>query len=394
MAIVVQILLTVGASISLLLAGLSLLKRQKRQADYVLSFMHVQVFLMVILFAYNRDLNADYPWLTMIIYVLGFMALPTFYLYVRSTIQPLNVRSIGVWIHFVPAIIAGAFVLTFVPQLDPQIKRNLIDTWVPHQSPFWYQYIYFGIYFGIFPAYLTMALLHLRKHQKSIAGIFSYEDDVNLMWLSRFIWGMIIVWVAFLVFEVFGDYYNILAPDGVYYGFLSVVALVLYQGIYGLRQKIIFTDSTMEEAPEQKPLPKHVPEPNPIESTDQGKYAHSGLSEDQVTHYLDRLKTFMSDEKPYLEARITISQLSKRCGIPVNTLSQVINERLNQNFFDFINSYRVEEFKRLAAERDIQQFTLLSLAHEAGFNSKSTLNAIFKKYTWQTPSEFTLNGFL
>jgi len=96
----------------------------------------------------------------------------------------------------------------------------------------------------------------------------------------------------------------------------------------------------------------------------------------------------METEKPYLEPRITIAELAQRMDIPVNYLSQVINEQLDQNFFDFINTYRVAEFKRLLAEPDFQHYTLLSLAYEAGFNSKSTFNAIFKKITGRTPSDY------
>ncbi len=96
-------------------------------------------------------------------------------------------------------------------------------------------------------------------------------------------------------------------------------------------------------------------------------------------------------KKNFLAPKISIAELSHRTGIPVNHLSKIINEQLRLNFFDFINSYRVEEFKRLVSEAKHEYFTLLGLAFEAGFNSKSTFNAMFKKFTEQTPSIYVWN---
>ena len=96
----------------------------------------------------------------------------------------------------------------------------------------------------------------------------------------------------------------------------------------------------------------------------------------------------MTEEKPYLNPNLTLHDLSKKLDISNHNLSQILNTQLNQNFFDFINQYRIEEVKKNLADKANDHLTLLSTALDAGFNSKSGFNAIFKKYVNITPSEY------
>nr|WP_231403018.1 AraC family transcriptional regulator [Hymenobacter guriensis] len=96
----------------------------------------------------------------------------------------------------------------------------------------------------------------------------------------------------------------------------------------------------------------------------------------------------MRHHKPYLNPSLTIHELAGGLQLPPHVLSKVINEGFGQNFFDFVNAYRVEEFKQLMTTPRAQQYTLLALALEVGFNSKSAFNRAFKKQTDQTPREY------
>ncbi|MCB0642793.1 MAG: AraC family transcriptional regulator, partial [Phaeodactylibacter sp.] len=218
-------------------------------------------------------------------------------------------------------------------------------------------------------------------HEAYILTKFSYTEDINLGWLNRYLWGNIILWLSFLTFEVIGSKLLDFYPHEVGFipGFVVLVGLILYLGIYGRRQGVIFDSET---TPLLEPLEEEVAEE---------KYQSSSLTDERAALYLKQLRVYMDREKPYLEPKMTIAKLAERADIPVNYLSQVINDRLDQNFFDFINSYRVREFQELLEQPDNSQYTLLSLAHDAGFNSKSTFNAIFKKFTGQTPSEYVRN---
>ena len=97
---------------------------------------------------------------------------------------------------------------------------------------------------------------------------------------------------------------------------------------------------------------------------------------------------FMKNNKPYLDPELTLDQLAALLSLKPRALSQAINEILNQNFFDFINRYRIEEAAKLLANPIDKKVTVLEVLYEVGFNSKSSFNALFKKYMGLTPTEF------
>jgi YesN/AraC family two-component response regulator len=100
---------------------------------------------------------------------------------------------------------------------------------------------------------------------------------------------------------------------------------------------------------------------------------------------------FMDEDKPFLESKITLPQLANRFATNPNYLSQVINEKLNLNLYDFINKYRVEEFKKRLKNDDAHNYTLFGHAQNSGFSSKSSFHEVFKKHTGQTPAQYQAN---
>ena len=96
----------------------------------------------------------------------------------------------------------------------------------------------------------------------------------------------------------------------------------------------------------------------------------------------------MDSEKPYLDPGLSLGGLAQMLGIPANQLSQLLNEGFDQNFAEFINSYRLEIFKSKVADPKMRSFTILALAYESGFNSKTVFNTYFKKIMGQTPMSY------
>ena len=96
----------------------------------------------------------------------------------------------------------------------------------------------------------------------------------------------------------------------------------------------------------------------------------------------------MQSTKPYLEPELTLDVLASQLSVKSKFLSQTINELLQQNFFEFINNYRISEAKRLLTNPKDKKITVLEVMYEVGFNSKSSFNTLFKKDTGITPSEF------
>ncbi len=367
-----QILITIGAAQAISFASLNLLKKNRKQADYLLSLELFLLFLITMIYNYHDTLRFDYPNLPLNAYVLAYLAVPVFYLYIKSATRGALPFAWKDLIHFLPFVLVNLILWQQFYQLPFSTKVGIIEGFHDHICPTWYYGMYYVLFLGLFPFYLYRSFNLLSRHETCILTRFSYTEDLSLSWLQRFLWGMIITWVAFISFEVVAN--QMLGLTGSYgfqVAFLFMVANIFYLGISGVQQKVILEDESLLDAEE-----------------DAAKYQLSSLTDDKAKDYLKKLTNYMEREKPYLEPRITIAELAQRVGIPVNYLSQIINRDLEQNFFDFINTYRVKEFKHLLQTPNSQQYTLLSLAHEAGFNSKSTFNAIFKKITGQTPSEY------
>jgi YesN/AraC family two-component response regulator len=96
----------------------------------------------------------------------------------------------------------------------------------------------------------------------------------------------------------------------------------------------------------------------------------------------------MEHSKLYLQSELTLQDLADQLEIPSYQVTQAINEGLNKNFYDLVNGYRVEEAKRLLSDPVTRNNKILTVGMDAGFNSKTTFNTVFKKFTGQTPSEF------
>ena len=118
------------------------------------------------------------------------------------------------------------------------------------------------------------------------------------------------------------------------------------------------------------------------------RYANSNLREEDACDIDERLVQFMEEEKPFLDNQLSLRQLADDLEVNTNYLSQVINERHGKNFVEFVNEYRVSALKEKLENPENRQFTLLSLAFDCGFNSKTTFNTAFKKITGLTPSQY------
>lgn len=120
----------------------------------------------------------------------------------------------------------------------------------------------------------------------------------------------------------------------------------------------------------------------------QGKYKKSLFDKELAKQYQEQLETLMLAEKPYLDPNLTLRSLAQMLDIPPNHLSQLLNEGFDKNFAEFVNAYRVATFKSKAADPAQQHLTILALAYDSGFNSKTVFNSFFKKETGMTPKQF------
>lgn len=117
-------------------------------------------------------------------------------------------------------------------------------------------------------------------------------------------------------------------------------------------------------------------------------YKKSGLKEKDAKAYETSILFLMKNEKPWLNPEVTVSDISNQLKLPQHYVTQVLNERLKKNFYTLVNEYRTNEVIRLFRKDKYKNWSLTSLAFEAGFNSRSSFNSFFKKYTGKTPSEY------
>ena len=234
----------------------------------------------------------------------------------------------------------------------------------------------------IVASYLVLSFIKLNTYLIKWRSKITVLKNNGVFWLRNLVLGYLVLWsvVAILTLTNTADLQNT--------GLLVFAVFMIAIGYLGLKQTHLFVQSV--------PIPdSDTPEVFKYQEWNVFKpYAHSGLKEETAKEYLGSLKVYMKAHKPYLSPKLTLTSLSKQLDISSNHLSQIINERLQMNFSDFINSYRVKEFKDRISSEDSKKYTLLGLALECGFNSKSSFNHAFKKLTGETPSTYinTIGG--
>ena len=216
--------------------------------------------------------------------------------------------------------------------------------------------------------YAIISLHVLHSYRKRLKDSYSTVHHIDLSWLRFVLYGFI-TWRSLgvlqnLLWLLIRNDCLILLYIASLIVFLFFISVMVFRG---LKQPQIF-------------LGKGI---NSI-----GKYDRAILPKDVREKYKQRLIHYMESHKPYIDSELSLRTLSEMMSIPQRHLSHVLNESLERNFFDFINRYRVDEAKKLLKEPKYQHYTVLAVAFEAGFNSKSSFNLVFKKYTKMTPSQY------
>jgi AraC-like DNA-binding protein len=112
------------------------------------------------------------------------------------------------------------------------------------------------------------------------------------------------------------------------------------------------------------------------------------LNNKEVNKYMGRLNNYIQEKKPYLDPELSLRALATQIQIHPNQFSWLLNESIGKKFSEFVNHYRVEDFKQIAKDPKNARLTLSGLAFESGFNSKTVFNTYFKKETGLTPKQY------
>lgn len=321
---------------------------------------------------------AQFPRLRFVESVVVFLYGPLLYFYVVALTSTQVFRmTIQRWLHFLPFF---ASVLVLIPYLrlsdaslvgmiydglsvTPELGRWAIGMPIVDSLP--------RVLIGV---YLVLGFLRLAEHGRNIREQFSLIEHISLIWLRNLLIAIGILWVLYATALAFGGAGPVEQLLNV-----AIVVVVYMMGYMGMRQPEIF-----KQRDEQKQrVPNDVEDP-----VEKPKYERSALDADMSTALLVELQALMSDQRPYLDAKLTSAQLAEQLGISTNYLSQIINQQTGSNFFDYINGHRVEAAKRILADPNKARLSVLTIAMDAGFNSKSAFYTAFKQHTHTTPSQY------
>jgi AraC-like DNA-binding protein len=173
----------------------------------------------------------------------------------------------------------------------------------------------------------------------------------------------------------------------------SIVFIVIAVVTGGIAVLLSKKKEGEDEREEPMPGPAKVIEKEiqPVEETNvvaEEKYKTNKISVEECKRLADKLEIVMHKEKPYTNPNLKIADLAASIGTSSHTLSYLFNQYLNRNYYDYINDYRIAEFKRLVEKDEYAKYTLSALAELCGFSSRASFFRYFKKATNITPNEY------
>ena len=301
---------------------------------------------------------------------------PLLYLYIKFQTTE-NIRFKWAYVlHFIPFL--AVFTTAIVFRGRPVMRLD--DFW--NTDPFLSFRLIYGLSFFIsITTYSVVAFVLINRHQKNIQNLASYTSGkITLSWLLVISISFYLTYVAVFILGVYIIFARDPSYDPTLPSYFGLTFFAFAFSFYGFKQPGIFNEILTEHRIHKKGFPQPA--------AAEPKYERSGLKEKDAQKYLQKVLKYMEEEKPYLDVDLTIHDVSAELNIPRHYLTQVINGLLGKNFYTFINEYRIVEVKKLLVDEEYAKYTLTSIAYEAGFNSKSSFNSVFKIATGMTPSQF------
>lgn len=322
----------------------------------IVALLSVLILLLINLFI-RIHWNEDFPY-----FYLEYICLlaPLQFLYTNSIVKKDYRISVKLVSHF-----TGFFIILF---LRAFITSDLFDV----QDAGFEKYTSIPVFVYCY-IYLYLSIDIIRKFHKTILLTRSDFDLYNLKWLRA---ELVILGVFFGAagvenLSLFVDFANLY----IYVVLLSFSSLILFINILtfkSLKAPLLPEAISMDEGS--------------VLMAEKVKYKRSSMTSDISKKHFLELMNLMELEKPFKAYRISLAQLSEMLDLNPAELSQIINENSRMNFNDFINKYRVEESKKLFS--DHKDWLIKEIMYESGFQSTSTFNSAFKKFTGKSPSAF------
>ncbi len=294
---------------------------------------------------------------------------PTIYFYLKAQINR-DFRFKGIhFLHYLPYLIY--FLINFVVFLQGKtavnnFRSSEISYWLGWLETIaqWVSYIY----------YFYQSLRIYKQYRLWTETQFSDTEVISFVWLRNFIYLIIAGEVFKLAWSIADKALGNLPFEQDWWWHLLTVFIICYVGIKGYAQvqplRLAFHAKEVVAA-------NAITDEAPIESR-----------ENSYAFLKPKIENIMQENKLFLEPELSLSELATKLKTNSSVLSAAINSNFGKNFNDFVNEYRVEEFKKQIKLPENRNYTLLAVAFDCGFNSKATFNRAFKKFTGQAPSRF------
>ncbi len=307
---------------------------------------------------------------------------PLIFLYVRGLTQSKVRGSYNKdWVHFLPALLyslpmSSFYMLSFKEKLTFSQHGYMLA-----ELPGITGMVVSGsmvVIAALFSCYLFFSIKLLVSHTQKISDYFSFREKITLNWLKYLLLVCTLYWLLFMGYALLSGLSEPTKPL-MFTIILFSVVVIHYFGIMGLLQPTVYQGTYFDG---------HIEKENRLSHGETQKYKKSTLNADSSRKIVNSLKKIMKEEQPYMNSCLTLSELAEKIAVSPQHLSQVINQQLNMNFFDYINSHRVSIAKQLLVNPLPHTSTVLDIAMESAFNSKSSFYTAFKKHTNLTPAQY------
>lgn len=365
--------------------------------------------LLFVLLAFNsldevldkEGVYMNHPYLSVVLQPGLYCFGPAIYLAVVHLTSARKKISRNTLVHFIPYFFAvGLYLLSYfsdrsagIPEKEDHHSENkTLDT------------ILLSLFFIQMSCYLYFSNRQLKKHLKTLPLFVSNIDDNDYHWLRNTVIGITLLSAVSLAEVLFNQ-----PPPSLYFSGCYFIGFY-YLGIQVVKQKEVFpfskeqTESVLELIDEENARPEHeheateeasesinsneIADDDPESESKAPEYKKPVISPEKTEFYKLRLLELIETEKPYLDSEITLPKLGNMLGLNTYQTSYLINTGFHENFFTFINRHRIAECKYMLADKKWDHLSVLAIAFEAGFNSKTAFNTAFKKSTGLSPKEF------
>ncbi|HSB94710.1 MAG TPA: AraC family transcriptional regulator [Flavitalea sp.] len=385
----------IAGLINVSLFGFLLVTRKKNSAaSFLLVIFMLLISFQALLNAFDtREFFLANPHLSRISWLLPSVFGPLVYLFARKIIHQQHHLEKEDGIHFIPfAFYFGALSPWFFSPGEQKVQLLSDFSELSKQD--------FGflnqLSLVIILFYLILTLIELRAYQREIENTFSEISTRRLQWIRTFVYSMLAILIISAL-GFFGRKWGVPFFSNFYHYNYGLLVMLVYWMAYKciLQPDLYLVERGPTTAAITDRLPVALDHSGPLTDNLTGprepgnkKYQKSGLNNEAAARLYSRLLDYMESNRPYIEPDLSIYKVAEYLDSPRHHLSQVINEHAQKTFYDFVNSYRVEEVKKKLANPAMANRNILGIALDCGFNSKATFNAAFKKYTGMTPSAY------